>query len=74
VNVGQLAEAGLQGEVTPAALRAGGLIGSLRLPVKILGNGELSAALTVHAHAFSASARQKIEQAGGAAHVVEVQG
>jgi large subunit ribosomal protein L15 len=74
VNVGQLAEAGLQGEVTPEALRAGGLIGSLRLPVKILGNGELSAAMTVHAHAFSASARQKIEQAGGAALLVEVQG
>ncbi len=35
------------------------------LPVKVLGNGELSAALTVTAHKFSKSARAKIEQAGG---------
>lgn len=68
VNVGQLA--GLEGEVTPASLKAGGLIGSLRHPVKILGDGALSGALTVHAHAFSASARSKIEQAGGSVHVV----
>ena len=68
VNVGQLA--GQQGEVTPASLKAVGLIGSVRRPVKILGDGEISGALTVHAHAFSASARSKIEQAGGSVHVV----
>jgi large subunit ribosomal protein L15 len=66
VNVGQLAE--LDGEVTPEALREHGLIGSLRRPVKVLGNGELSSALVVRAHAFSTSARQKIEAAGGSAH------
>jgi large subunit ribosomal protein L15 len=67
VNVGDLS--GLEGQVDPAALRAAGLIGSLRKPVKVLGNGELTAKLDVTAHAFSASARAKIEAAGGSATV-----
>ena len=66
VNIGQLAE--LEGEISPESLRENGLIGSLRRPVKVLGDGELSTALTVRAHAFSASARQKIEAAGGSIH------
>jgi large subunit ribosomal protein L15 len=65
VNVGQLA--GLEGEVTPEALREAGLISSLRRPIKVLGDGEVESALTVRAHAFSASARQKLEAAGGSA-------
>lgn len=68
VNVGQLAA--MEGEVTPTSLKATGLVGSLKHPVKILGDGALSSALAVHAHAFSASARAKIEQAGGSAHVI----
>ncbi|HSM05780.1 MAG TPA: 50S ribosomal protein L15 [Longimicrobiales bacterium] len=67
VNVGDLA--GLSGEVTPETLRAAGLVGSLRKPVKILGNGELDVALQVTAHGFSASAKKKIEDAGGSATV-----
>jgi large subunit ribosomal protein L15 len=67
VNVGDLS--GLEGQVDPAALRAAGLIGSLRKPVKILGNGDLTAKVSVIAHAFSASARAKIEAAGGTATV-----
>lgn len=67
VNVGDLSA--LEGAVDPSALRAAGLIGSLRKPVKILGNGELTAKVDVTAHAFSASARQKIEAAGGSATV-----
>ena len=66
VNVGQLAE--LDGEITPETLREHGLIGSIRRPVKVLGDGDLSAALVVRAHAFSASAKQKIEAAGGSTH------
>ena len=46
-------------------MKAAGLIRSLRRPVKILGYGELGRAIKVTAHAFSASARDKIEQAGG---------
>jgi large subunit ribosomal protein L15 len=68
VNVGQLA--GLAGDVDPVALRGAGLIRSLRKPVKILGVGEVSAVLNVSAHAFSGSAREKIEAAGGSATVI----
>jgi large subunit ribosomal protein L15 len=57
-------------EVTPEALRAAG-IAKRRHPVKILARGELTKKLTVRAHAFSAAAREKIEQAGGTCEVVE---
>lgn len=63
VNVGDMG--GLSGEVTPETLRAVGLVGSSRKPVKILGTGEIDIALQVTAHAFSGSARKKIEAAGG---------
>jgi len=65
VNVGRLAElypAG--GEVTPESLAAGGAVRHGEL-VKVLGSGELSVALRVSAHAISASAKAKIEEAGG---------
>jgi large subunit ribosomal protein L15 len=51
-------------EVNPETLRAAGLA-KRRHPVKILGRGEISTKLTVRAHGFSASAREKIEKAGG---------
>jgi large subunit ribosomal protein L15 len=52
-------------EATPETMKRAGLIGSVRRPVKILGQGQLSRAIKVTAHAFSRSARQKIEEAGG---------
>lgn len=52
-------------EITPQLLLDRGLIGSMKQPVKILGTGDLSRAIKVSAHAFSASAREKIEGAGG---------
>jgi large subunit ribosomal protein L15 len=52
-------------DVTPEALKALGLIRNLRTDVKILGHGDLSKKLTVTAHRFSATAREKIESAGG---------
>jgi large subunit ribosomal protein L15 len=58
-------------EVTPEALREKGLATRKGIPVKILGQGELSKALTVHAHAFSAAARERIEAAGGTCRPVE---
>jgi len=58
-------------EVTPDSLRAAGLATRRDVPVKILGEGELGKALTVHAHGFSASAREKIEAAGGSVNVLE---
>jgi large subunit ribosomal protein L15 len=58
-------------EVDPAALREAGLVNGRVRRVKILGRGELKKELTVRAHAFSASAREKIEGAGGQAEVLE---
>ena len=58
-------------EVTPDALRAKGLAKRKGVPVKILAQGELSKALTVHAHAFSAAARERIESAGGTCQIIE---
>jgi large subunit ribosomal protein L15 len=51
-------------EVTPESLREAGLA-KRRDPVKVLGRGEISTKLTVKAHAFSSSAKEKIEAAGG---------
>jgi len=64
VNVQDLQRFTEKSEVNPASLKKAGLAGS-SLPVKILGKGEISCALTVMAHAFSATARNKIEKAGG---------
>jgi large subunit ribosomal protein L15 len=66
VNVGSLGtrfEAGT--EVTPELLKESGLIRNLRHDVKVLGHGDLGVKLTVSAHAFSRSAVEKIEAAGG---------
>jgi large subunit ribosomal protein L15 len=52
-------------EATPETMKAAGLIGSLRKPVKILGEGEIGRAISVKAHAFSRTAREKIEKSGG---------
>ena len=57
-------------EVTPESLKAAGLA-TRRHPVKILGRGDISKKLTVRAHGFSASAREKIEKAGGSVEVIE---
>ena len=65
VNVGDLAKLPAGSEVTVASLRKSGVVKSTKLPVKILGNGEISVAIKVEADRFSASARAKIEAAGG---------
>jgi large subunit ribosomal protein L15 len=70
VNVADLeARFGAGDEVTPGTLRAAGLA-KRRHPVKVLGRGNLTKKLTVRAHAFSASAREKIEAAGGTCAVL----
>ncbi len=58
-------------EVTIELLKAKGLGTRKDMPIKILAKGEISKALTVHAHAFSASARAQIEAAGGTCTTVE---
>ena len=52
-------------EVTPERLEEAGLVDNLKLPIKVLGNGELTKPLIVVAHKFTRSAQQKIEAAGG---------
>ncbi len=54
-------------EVTPELLQQSRLVRSLRRPVKVLARGELTKALTVKAHKFSVTAKEKIEAAGGSA-------
>ncbi|MGC2766986.1 MAG: 50S ribosomal protein L15 [Candidatus Acidiferrum sp.] len=58
--------------VTPELLRAHGFVRRATGPIKILGDGELKNKLAVHAHAFSASAKDKITKAGGTFEVVKV--
>ena len=72
VNIGALEERFDAGtEVTLELMKANGLATRKDIPVKVLAKGELTKALTVHAHAFSASARERIEAAGGTCTVVE---
>jgi large subunit ribosomal protein L15 len=66
VNVGQLGALGVT-EVTPALLEQRGLIRHADRPLKVLGDGELTGALTITATKFSASAKAKIEATGGTA-------
>lgn len=70
VNVGDLGAFPKGTVVTAAVLSAAGLVKSPASRVKVLGNGELKAALTVQAHAFSKPAAGKIAAAGGKADVV----
>jgi large subunit ribosomal protein L15 len=66
VNVSELERVFDAGtEVTPELLKAKRLIRSIRVDVKILGHGDLTKKLTVSAHGFSKTAREKIEAAGG---------
>ena len=70
VNVGKLEQFDNGARVDETALRAAGLANGRASGIKILGDGELSKKLTVSAHAFSASARVKIEAKGGACEVI----
>ena len=65
VNVGSLDRFEDGAEVTPESLVERGLLKNTKTDVKILGNGELKKKLTVRVHAISATAREKVEAAGG---------
>jgi large subunit ribosomal protein L15 len=69
VNLSNLGRFESGQEVTPELLHSRGLTGK-NARVKILGGGEISKALTVRAHKFSASAKEKIEKAGGRCEVL----
>jgi len=65
VNVGSLDRFADGAEVTPESLLEIGLLKNTKTDVKLLGNGDLKKKLTVRVHAISATAREKVEQAGG---------
>ncbi|HHT84975.1 MAG: 50S ribosomal protein L15 [Bacillota bacterium] len=70
VNVGDIGVFDAGSDVGPEELKAAGLLRRNARYLKILGEGEIDKALTVRAHAFSGSAKQKIEAAGGKAEVI----
>lgn len=70
INVGKLASLAANTEVSLASLLEAGLLTTNDGPLKVLGDGELSVPLKVHAAAFTASAKAKIEAAGGSCGVL----
>ncbi len=70
VNLSDLLRFAAGAEITPELLESGGLVKGAYDRIKVLGSGELDRALTVHAHAFSGTAKEKIEKAGGKAVVI----
>jgi large subunit ribosomal protein L15 len=69
VSLERLAELG-ETTINPEVLRKAGVV-KAKLPVKVLGDGELKVALTVSAHKFSKSAQEKITKAGGKVEVLQ---
>lgn len=70
VNVADLAKLQANSKVDAESLVAAGILTEAKLPLKVLGNGELKVKLTVHAAAFSGTARSKIEAAGGSCELI----
>jgi len=73
VNVEQLNAFDDGAQVSPEALQEKGIVRSLLHGVKILGDGELKKKLTIRAHGFSASAKEKIAKAGGQCEVIQTE-
>lgn len=71
VNLEQLDNLSAGSEVTPEMLSEAGIIDGVVMPVKILGRGEISVALTVKAHKVSKGAQEKIESAGGSVEIIQ---
>jgi large subunit ribosomal protein L15 len=70
INLGRLGEVEKGTLVTPDVLAHDGLIADTKRPVKILGAGDAPAGVTIHAHAFSSSAREKLAAAGSTAQLL----
>lgn len=71
LNVGKLAQLKAGTVVTRQSLEEAGILTSPKHPLKVLGNGELKVKLTVRAAAFTATAREKIEAAGGSCELID---
>ncbi|HET7004104.1 MAG TPA: 50S ribosomal protein L15 [Candidatus Binatia bacterium] len=72
VNLAQLDALAVGGEIVPETMSQHGLISGKNRQVKVLGEGNLTKPVTVRAHGFSASAKEKIEAAGGKAELIEL--
>ena len=72
INVGKLANFSTGSEVNPDIFAEKGMLHQKRNPIAILGGGEINKALTVKAHRFTQSAKEKIEAAGGKAELIEM--
>ena len=70
VNLKSLDDMTASGTITPQALVDAGLVKRKSLPIKILGNGDLTKSIVVQAHKFSKSAEAKIQAAGGRVEVI----
>mgnify|MGYP001353865863 FL=1 len=71
VNLDTIAALELDGPVTPEALVAAGVVRGTEFPVKILGRGEFSGKIEIHAHAISEAAREQLEKSGGTITILE---
>ena len=71
VNVGDLKRFAADSEVDHESFRASGLINKRRLPVKLLGQGEIDRPLTVSVHKCSKTAQERIEKAGGQVRLIK---
>lgn len=71
VNLEKLDHFPADAEITPEILVEAGIVDNLKMPVKILGRGEVAVPLTVKAHKVSANAQEKIESAGGSVVIIE---
>jgi large subunit ribosomal protein L15 len=71
VNLERLSEFPADAEISPEVLLENGIIKDLKNPVKILGRGDVSVALTVKTHKISANAQEKIESAGGSVEIIQ---
>jgi large subunit ribosomal protein L15 len=71
INLDQLAVLPEGSDATPETMMAVGLLRDPRKPIVVLGRGEVASAMTVHAHRFSKTAKEKIEAAGGSIEVLE---
>ena len=71
INVSDLQEKNLKGNVDPVILQENGLTRKKGL-VKLLGNGEITNSVNIKLHAISESAKKKIENAGGTVEVIEI--
>ena len=72
VNLDDLGQFDAGTVVTPDLLREKGLVHGKRAPIKVLARGDVSKALTVHAHKFSGKASEKLAAAGGAVQILEI--